>query len=208
MRITPVLMLTHDDALWQHWRTLADTRWAPARGRTLDDLERWRAQERHLVMLDTALPRMPAWNSDEWTALLHKLQVVAASTRPNDEEGTQALGAGCCGYCHSYSPVHALSGVLEAVDAGAVWMGRSLVSRLLRLVDERTPSAAAWHADSLTDREQTVARRAARGEANSEIAEALGITERTVKAHLSSVFDKLKVNDRLQLALLVHGISQ
>ncbi|MNW12082.1 Transcriptional regulatory protein LiaR [compost metagenome] len=59
----------------------------------------------------------------------------------------------------------------------------------------------------LTERETTVARYAASGQANAQIAEALGITERTVKAHLSAVFEKLKVSDRLQLALLVHGIS-
>ena len=59
----------------------------------------------------------------------------------------------------------------------------------------------------LTDREITVARYAASGQANAQIAEALGITERTVKAHLSAVFEKLGVSDRLQLALLVHGIS-
>jgi DNA-binding NarL/FixJ family response regulator len=40
----------------------------------------------------------------------------------------------------------------------------------------------------------------------SAIADALGITERTVKAHLKAVFEKLEVTDRLQLALRVHGV--
>ena len=52
-----------------------------------------------------------------------------------------------------------------------------------------------------------MARYAASGQSNAQIADALGITERTVKAHLSAVFEKLEVTDRLQLALRVHGIS-
>ena len=87
-------------------------------------------------------------------------------------------------------------------------MGRSLVQRFLRLVDSRAGTQAAWHNDVLTERESTVARQAAIGDSNQEIATALGITERTVKAHLSAVFEKLGVSDRLQLALRVHGISR
>ena len=67
--------------------------------------------------------------------------------------------------------------------------------------------AGDWDGGLLTERETTAARYAAGGWANAQIAEALGITERTVKAHLSAVFEKLGVSDRLQLALLVHGIS-
>jgi len=209
MQTTPILLITHDDHLWQHWRSIDAGRWLPARGRDLSDLRRWRAQGRRLAVLDAGLPRLPGWSAPEWAAELVELSLVVASARPNDEEGTQALGAGASGYCHSYAPAEALSQVLEAAQAGAVWMGRSLVSRLLRLVEARTPPEdEAWHRNRLTSREQAVARRAARGESNAEIAAALGITERTVKAHLSSAFEKLEVSDRLQLALRVHGISR
>jgi len=208
MPITPILLLTHDDFLWQHWRAVDGARWLPARGRDLYDLRRWREQGRQLAVLDVGLPRLPGWKSGEWPALVRGLRLIVASPRPNDEEGTQAIGAGACGYCHGYAPVATLAHVLEAADSGAVWMGQSLLSRLLRLVEERAPdSGTGWESNLLTEREQVVARRAASGESNAEIADALGITERTVKAHLSSVFDKLGVADRLQLALLVHGIS-
>jgi len=58
---------------------------------------------------------------------------------------------------------------------------------------------------TLTVREIEVARAVARGDSNKEIARHLGITERTVKAHLSTLFEKLGVRDRLQLALAVNG---
>ena len=207
MKSTPVLLVTHDDLLWQHWRGLDERRWLPARARTLSELKRWREQGRTLVLLDADLPRLPDWQSSEYATLLQGLQVVVASSRPADDQGTRALGAGVVGYCHAYAPTAALAQVLEVVESGGIWMGRSLVSRLLKLVDDRTPEAN-WRSDRLTDRESEVTLQAAHGATNAETADALGITERTVKAHLSAVFDKLGVSDRLQLALRVHGIAR
>jgi DNA-binding NarL/FixJ family response regulator len=63
-------------------------------------------------------------------------------------------------------------------------------------------------AQALSSREAEVARLAAVGHSNADIAQKLLITERTVRAHLSAVFEKLHVGDRLQLALQVHGIRR
>ncbi len=208
MQVTPVLFLTHDDLLWKHWSALDGQGWLPARGRTLADLARWREQRRGLVVLDLDLPRLPAMGSEPWNEATAGLKVVVASARPHDEQGTKALAAGAVGYCHAYAPIAALSQVLGVVGAGEIWMGRSLVQRLLRLVDSRAGKEQTWHNDVLTERENMVARQAAIGDSNQEIATALGITERTVKAHLSAVFEKLGVSDRLQLALRVHGIAR
>ncbi|MNS48111.1 Transcriptional regulatory protein DegU [compost metagenome] len=207
MKPVPVLLITHDDLLWQHWRALDSSRWLAARGRGLADLQRWREQGRTLAVLDTGVPRLPSWQDPIWAPAVAGLHLVVASPSPNDEQGTQVLGAGAHGYCHSYAPAAALSQALEVVSSGGIWMGRSLVARLLKLVTERAQDSHSWDDGVLTERETTVARYAASGQANAEIAEALGITERTVKAHLSAVFEKLNVSDRLQLALLVHGIS-
>jgi DNA-binding NarL/FixJ family response regulator len=208
MHVAPVLFVTHDDLLWKHWSGLDARRWLPARGRTLPDLTRWREQGRTLAVVDADLPRLPAWTSEQWTGALRGLRVVVASARPHDEQGTKVLASGAVGYCHTYAPAASLNQILEVVESGEIWMGRSLVTRLLRLVESRAGGKEEWHANALTEREDVVARRAAVGEANGEIAVALGITERTVKAHLSSVFEKLGVSDRLQLALRVHGISR
>lgn len=207
MKPVPVLLITHDDLLWQHWRGLNPARWLAARGRGLADLQRWREQGRTLAVLDADLPRLPSWQDPIWAATLADLHVVVASPSPNDEQGPRVLGAGAHGYCHGYASAASLSQALEVVASGGIWMGRSLVSRLLKLVAERAQDESSWDGGVLTEREITVARYASSGQANAQIAEALGITERTVKAHLSAVFEKLGVTDRLQLALLVHGIS-
>ena len=206
MRAVPVLLLTHDDALWSHWRALDGQAWLPARGTSLADLDRWGQQGRSLVMLDAGMPRLPAWADASWPERFSRLKTVVASMRPNDEEGKQVLAAGAVGYCHAYSPVSALETVLQTVSLGSVWLGPTLLARLLRQIDEHLPGKGNWD-EGLTAREKEVAQRAAIGHSNQAIADALSISERTVRAHLSAVFEKLGVNDRLFLALKVHGIQ-
>ncbi|WP_231755383.1 response regulator transcription factor [Bordetella sp. N] len=202
------MFVTHDDLLWKHWSSVDRNRWVPARARTLAELAGWRERGGALVVVDADLPKLPPWTSERWTSALSGMRVVVASARPHDDQGTKVLASGAVGYCHTYTPLRTLEQILDVVDSGEIWMGRSLVTRLLRLVDSRSSATSGWQPEVLTERESLVARRAAVGEANNEIAAALGITERTVKAHLSSVFDKLGVTDRLHLALKVHGISR
>ena len=82
------------------------------------------------------------------------------------------------------------------------------MQRLIGVVDAVPPPESAklndWAAP-LTDREREVAATIAAGSSNKEIARQLGITERTVKAHVGAILEKLQVRDRLQLALLMSG---
>lgn len=207
MYALPVLMLTQDAALWQHWQQLNSAQWLPARGQTLADLERWKQQGRHLVILDAALPQLPQWSDAQWAQRVGELKLVVLSARPSDEEGRQILAQGASGYAHAYSTPTTLSSILHSVATGNIWLGRSLLQRLLQDVDNRLPEPAAQWTQLLSPREQEVARYAAIGESNAAIAERLAISERTVRAHLSAIFEKLQVQDRLMLALKVHGIE-
>jgi len=204
----PVLMLTQDATLWQGWQQIAGPEWMPARGQGLADLQRWKQQGRSLVVLDAALPQLPASNDPQWSQLLHGLQVLVLSNRPGDEEGRQLLARGASGYGHAQSNASALAQMLQSLSDGNIWLGRSLLQRLLRDVDARLPEPENHWAQALSPREQEVARYASLGESNAEIAERMSIGERTVRAHLSAIFEKLQVEDRLMLALKVHGIGR
>lgn len=140
-----------------------------------------------------------------------KLPVIAISDLPSDQQGLAALGTGVAGYCNGHAAPAVLRLVADTVREGGVWVGQWLLNRLLagvaRAAAEKftPPEVSAW-ASGLTEREVEVARAAASGLGNKEIANRLDITERTVKAHLGSVFDKLKLRDRMHLALLVNGV--
>jgi DNA-binding NarL/FixJ family response regulator len=167
-----------------------------------------------LVMIDNAHPQRPDWSDARWRVWAGHLSIIVLSSEPQDAEGIAAMDAGAAGYCNAYANAATLKQVVEVVSSGELWVGRSLLTRLLKGVNHGLTQQAAdtprpvatWHS-ALTEREIEVARMAAQGASNLGIAEVLGITERTVKAHLTSIFDKLDVADRLQLALKVHGVK-
>ncbi|MFN3734819.1 response regulator transcription factor [Comamonas testosteroni] len=208
MNALPVLMLTQDATLWQEWQQIAGPQWMPARGQSLADLQRWKQQGRTVVVLDAALPSLPESTEARWIELLKDLQVLVLSNRPSDEEGRNLLSRGASGYAHAQSGPEVLSRMLQSMAGGNIWLGRSLLQRLLRDVDARLPDQESDWAEPLSAREQEVARYASLGDSNAEIAERMSISERTVRAHLSAVFEKLQVQDRLMLTLKVHGIGR
>jgi DNA-binding NarL/FixJ family response regulator len=137
------------------------------------------------------------------------LPLIVMSDVPADEESLAAFGAGARGYCNTHAAAAVLQQVAAVVLQGGLWIGQSLMQRLLRAtasipVAQPVPAATAWDA-GLTDREREVAASVAAGASNKEVARALGISERTVKAHVGAVLEKVGVRDRLQLSLVVHG---
>lgn len=202
----PVLLVTHDDSLWHRWRQLEASGWLPARASSFNAVEGWQRQGHTLVMLDAQTKGVPAWNDSSWSAISINLTIMVGSGHPSDDEATQVVSAGCTGYVHAYSPLTVLDSALTTIAAGGLWLGRSLITRMLRQIDQLLTTTESW-AKNLTSREKEVAERAAKGDSNQDIADALGISERTVRAHISAVFDKLGVSDRLKLALKVHGVE-
>lgn len=162
-----------------------------------------------IVMVDLALCGADL-SAEERTILCQHSRVVALSSRPNDQEALQWLESGAAGYAHAMSTPDVLQLVLSTIGSGGTWVGRSVLQLLCmrfgRLVSEPgTEGAMAWQ-DKLTPREIDVVQALRKGLANKEIARQMDISERTVKAHLTSVFQKHGVSDRLQLLLkLGHG---
>jgi DNA-binding NarL/FixJ family response regulator len=144
------------------------------------------------------------------------VRVVLLSGAPEPREGLNALNQGVRGYAHAYAVPSLLQEVALVVEHGGLWVGPELLQRLVgasnaalarRPIPESVqlsvaadaPVGSAWAA--LSAREAQVARAVSAGRSNKEVATQLFISERTVKAHLSAVFEKLGVRDRLQLVL-------
>jgi len=132
----------------------------------------------------------------------------------SEDNQINALTHGAAGYCDKSEPAKLLLLAIERILKGDIWIRRHLVSRvigsLMQMKPDSVDSNAEQHsADSikllatLSNREREVATMIRSGDSNKVIAEALFISERTVKAHLTSIFKKLKVPDRLHLALFI-----
>lgn len=135
-----------------------------------------------------------------------RVPVVVLSNMPEDEQGLAVLAAGASGYCSALTLPAVLRQVASVVEQGGLWVGPALMRRLMQGL-AKVDSTNKATLDSLSQRERQVAEAVARGSTNKEIARAMGVTERTIKAHLSAIFEKLGVRDRMQLALVVNGVE-
>jgi len=168
-------------------------------------------------LTDASLPTALAWLRLDQTLALETqvaavrahcgaIPIVVLSDMPNDAEALAALSAQARGYCNSHAGAEVLTKVASVVAQGGLWIGETLMHRILSVQHQiRVPEAAArpdWRA-SLTAREIQVAELAAAGTRYKEIARELHITERTVKSHMAGILEKLGLRDRLQLALLI-----
>jgi DNA-binding NarL/FixJ family response regulator len=204
------VLVTQDEGLQAHWATALGKSNVSVVAQ-IADFSRWVPKRPSIVWVDLSLADLPAWDTEPWRIALknESVRIVAASSNPNDAQAMEALDAGCAAYCHAFSDAGTLRQVRDVVHAGHVWIGKTLMQRLLRSVNRVANAGSARDTDwseVLTPREVEVAILAANGASNQAIASQCQISERTVKAHLSAVFAKLNITDRLQLALRVHGI--
>lgn len=210
-RVVTPLLVTADPGLFEHWHNSLQIK-TPLQLHSFADLlaRPWRASD--VVWLDLGLRDVPQWSDPVWRDLIgvKHLRFVAASSNPKDQEAITALDVGCAAYCHSFSDAVTLRQIHQVIKAGHIWIGSGLMQHLIQSANRVAKTAPNLNADwgaTLTQREKEVAYMAAQGASNQAIADECSISERTVKAHLSAVFEKLGISDRLALALKVHGIQ-
>ena len=132
------------------------------------------------------------------------VKVMVVTPTPSFVEGMALLQKGIRGYGNLYMQKIHLLQALTTIKNDAVWLYPEMMQELIAVGSESTQHNEEVLA-SLSSREQEVAKEIEKGMSNKEIASALGITERTVKAHLSSIYEKLGISDRLGLAMLLRG---
>ena len=147
---------------------------------------------RHLpdiTLMDLRLPRMSGVHTIRSIRRTHpQARFVVLTTYEGDEDIHQALEAGAQGYIIKGMPYDTLIDALERVHAG----GRFLPSPVKRALASRTPDS------DLSQRERQVLELLATGNSNKKISELLGITEATVKCHVSTILMRLNAVDRTQ----------
>lgn len=126
-------------------------------------------------------------------------RIVMLTSMADNRKILDALEAGASGYLLKHADPDELLNAIRAAAAGDVPLDPKAARALLD--SRRGAAGTADKAKALSAREQEVLRLVAQGLANKQIARRLGISERTVKAHLTQVFSALGVSDRTQAAL-------
>jgi DNA-binding NarL/FixJ family response regulator len=149
-----------------------------------------------VVLMDLSMPGLDgAEATRQIVTAAPEVRVVALTSFSDDRHILDALSAGAMGYVLKHAGPDELLAAIRAAAAGDA----PLDPKAGRVMLESRRAAAP--AADLSGREEEVLRLVAAGMVNKQIARRLGITERTVKAHLTRVFHSLGVTDRTQAAL-------
>jgi DNA-binding NarL/FixJ family response regulator len=163
-----------------------------------------RATKPDVVLMDLSMPKLDGVEATRQVlAARPETKVVVLTSFSDRDRIVAALDAGACGYMLKDSePDELLRAIRAAADGDAPLSPRA--ARTL-LSERRDPSPLA----ALSEREREVLELVAAGLANKQIAARLGISEKTVKAHLTRIFREIGVFDRTQAALwaLRHGLG-
>jgi DNA-binding NarL/FixJ family response regulator len=167
-----------------------------------------------VVLMDIRMPRLDGIAATRLlVAQPDPPAVVVLTTFDADELVLRALQAGAAGFLLKDTPPAEIVRAIELVHAGDAMLSPAVTRRLISLVagDSDAAARAEQARDrlaALTPRERDVALAVARGHANAEIAAALHLSVPTVKAHVSRLLDKLDVDNRVQIALLVQAARE
>ncbi len=161
-----------------------------------------------VVLMDLRMPGMDGLEAIERiSAQWPQIAVVILTTYNEDDLMIRGLRLGARGYLLKDTDRATLFNSIRAAARGETLLRPELMARVLSHAESKPTAAPAKRAEGieLTERELEVLTGVARGERNKEIAARLNITERTVKAHLDSIYNKLGVDSR---AAAVSAASQ
>jgi DNA-binding NarL/FixJ family response regulator len=166
-----------------------------------------------VVLMDIRMPEMDGITA---TAALRQLdappQVIVLTTFQADEQVLSALRVGASGFLLKDTPPAEILNAVRLVAAGDAMLSPSVTRTLLSHFGDTEATerrrAAAQRLATLTDREREVALAVGSGASNAEVAASLFMSEATVKAHVSRLFTKLDVTNRVHIAIVVHDAGQ
>lgn len=159
-----------------------------------------------IVLMDV---RMPVMNGSTATRIISEkfphVKVLILSTYDEDRDVSDAIIAGAKGYLLKDMPSEELVNAIRCINSGYAQLAPGLLERVINpkpINNTETPKVLS----ELTPRELDVARLVAIGATNQEIATKLFISESTVKTHINSIFNRLNLKNRAQLAIYANGI--
>ena len=171
------------------------------------------ASDADVVLMDIRMPVRDGLSATEELLRSHPdLKIIVLTTFDTDDMVLRALRIGAAGFLLKDTPPARLVEAIRTVASGQPMLSPSVTAQLIaavnrtdRAAEEQDRTRSARDAlDNLTDRERDVADAVARGMSNADIAAELYMGVPTVKTHVGRLFTKLGVENRVQVAILVH----
>jgi DNA-binding NarL/FixJ family response regulator len=158
-----------------------------------------------VVLMDIRMPELDGLEATRRiVAADPAARVLMLTTFDLDEYVYEALQAGASGFVLKDDPPEQLIAAVRTVAAGDALLSPAVTKRVIRQFTRLPRSAPPRGVDELTGRERDIFRLIAEGLSNPEIAERLYISETTVKTHVTHLFQKLDVRDRVQAVVVAY----
>ena len=168
-------------------------------------LELARQLKPRILLLDISLPRSSGLEVlRQLKTLAIPVHTLVLAAAPKRDQIVEALQLGARGILLKRAPAHVLLKGIRSVAAGQYWFCRESVSDLVQAILEHKPcreTVASQPSFCLTRRETEIVALIEGGYTNKEIARKFALSEPAVKHHLTNIFDKLGVSNRLELVL-------
>lgn len=159
----------------------------------------------HILLLDLSLPRLPGLDALREVSMLGvQTRTIVLTADIEREQIVEALQLGAHGVVLKHSSLDLLLKCIRCVHDGQYWVGQESVLDLIHAVRQMNPPRATPSGKQdfgLTSREREVIALVGAGYTNKDLGRKLGISENTAKHHLTNIFDKLGVSNRLELVL-------
>lgn len=164
-----------------------------------------------VVLMDLVMPRLDGIGATRQIKDLGSaVKVIALTSFTEDEKVFPAIQAGASSYLLKDVSPDELVDAVRAAHRGEARLHPEITRKLMEQVMQQSGPVRQGLPDELTGRELEVTRLVAQGKSNQDIAQALVISEKTVKTHISNILSKLHLDDRTQLAIyaIKHGLVE
>jgi DNA-binding NarL/FixJ family response regulator len=204
-----ILCWNTDNAVWKHWNQVISADTSLVRVEVLGDvyetLQTASLEFKYcFIFLQDKLFSKQVEDVVALRSAFPNLKVIVFPNQTSQAAALRLFSVGVSGQCAPYIGKDQLDLVLSVVDSGEIWGGKIFIQQLIQQ-SATTAQVNESELEDLSERELSVAQCIAKGWSNKKIALEMDITERTVKAHLTSIFKKTNTKDRLALALLAQS---
>ena len=155
-----------------------------------------------VILMDV---RMPICNGVEATRIIHQrypwIRILVLSTFDEDEYIWQSLQFGALGYLLKSTPATQLADAIRVLSQGCSQLGPTIAPKVFAQINPPRAQQNDETAKLLSDREKEIVKLLGQGKNNQEIAQALHLSQGTVRNHISRILSELGLRDRTQVAL-------
>ena len=208
------IVVVDDHPIWREGvvKTLEDCPEFTVVGRGSNADEAFKLVSEHLpdvILLDVSMPGCGIGAAQRISISFPVVKVVMLTVSENEDTVLSALKAHAKGYILKGVGAQEFVSIIKKICSGETYITPSLATSLLMESRDKSRSTylEANLPDLLNDREREILEKLSSGLSNKEIAEKINLSEKTVKHYMTNIMQKLQVRNRVQAALIAHGLS-